>query len=81
MAAGAVEVELADVRREDLRIALLVEFLGDEVLERATDQRAFRLPEDQTLADGFVDVEKLQLATEAAVVALLRFLKTVEVLF
>ena len=81
MAGGAVEVELADVRREDLRVALLVEFLGDELLKRAADQRALRFPQDEALADHFVDVEQPQLAAEAAVVALFRLLQAGEVFF
>ena len=81
VAGGPVEIELADVRGEDLRVALLVEFLGDEVLQLAADERAFRLPEDEALADHFIDVEKPELLAEAAVVALLRFFEAVEVLF
>ena len=81
MAGSAVEVELADVRSEDLRVALAVEFFGDEILQRAADECAFRLPEDQALADRFVDVEKRELASEAAVIAFFGFLESVEVFF
>ena len=75
MAGGAVEVELADVRGEDLGVALLVELLGDEFLKGAADEGTFGFPEDQALADGFIDVEKAELAAEAAVVALFRLLE------
>ena len=37
MTGGAVEVEFADVRGEDLVVALAGEFLGDEVLEFLPD--------------------------------------------
>jgi hypothetical protein len=79
VAGGAVEVELADVRGENLRVSLFVEFLGDEVLERAADKRAFGFPEDEPLADHFIDVEKPEFAAEAAVVALFGFFEAVEV--
>ena len=80
MAGGAVEVELADVGSENLGVALFVEFLGDEFLEGAADEGTFRFPEDQALADGFVDVEEAEFTAEAAVVAFLGFFEAVEML-
>ena len=59
----------------------MFEFLRDEFLQRATDQSTLRFPEDETLADHFIDVEKSQLAAEAAVVAFFRFLEANEMAF
>ena len=71
---SAVEVEVADVRREDLLVASLEETLGDEVLELLTDDGAIRRPEDEALPHLFVDMEKLQFLAQLAVIALLGFL-------
>ena len=75
VAGGLVELELADVRREDLRVALLAQLLADEVLQLLADDRAVGGPEDQALADVLVDDEELQVAAELAVVALLGLLE------
>ncbi len=80
VAGGLVELELADVRREDLRVALLAQFLADEVLQFLADDGAVRRPEDEALADVIVDDEELQVATELAVVAGLGLLDALEVL-
>ena len=80
MAGGLVELELADVWREDLRVALLAELAADEVLQLLADDRAVGRPEDEALADVFVDVEKLQFLAEFAVVAGLGLLGALEVL-
>ena len=80
MAGGAVEIELADVRREDLGVALPVELFGDELLQRTANQGPFRCPQDEPLADGFVDVEKIELAAEFAVVALFRLFEPLKVI-
>jgi hypothetical protein len=77
VAAGAVEIELADVRGEDLEVALLAQLLADEVLQLlATIDR----PGVQRISPWptcVVDVEQPQLLAEDAVVALLRFLELV----
>ena len=57
MTAGAVEVELADVWREDLAVPLLVELGADEFLQLAAHDGTFRLPQDEPLTDLFVDVK------------------------
>jgi|GEM_PF-3437342 len=56
-------------RREDLRVALLAELVGDEVLQFLTENGAVGRPEDEALAHIFVDVEKFEVAAEFAVVA------------
>jgi hypothetical protein len=79
VAGGLVELELADVRREDLRVALLAQFAADEGLQFLADDGAVGRPEDQALADVLVDVEQLQFAAELAVVAELGLLELLEV--
>ena len=76
VARGAVEVEVADVRREDLLVAGLEETLGDEVLEFLADDGAIGRPEDEALPHLLVDMEQLQFLAQLAVVALLGFLGT-----
>src|SRR6185503_8890270 len=80
VAAGAVEVELADVWGEDLEVALLAEFAGDEGLELLADDAALGGPEDEALADHVVDVEEAELLADDAVVALLGLLELGKVL-
>ena len=79
VAAGLVEFELADVRREDLRVALLAQLFADEVLQLLTHDRALGHPEDEALADLLVDGEEAEFAAQLAMVALLRFLELREV--
>ena len=69
---GAVEFEPPDVRGEDLLVALAAELLADEILQFLADDRTLGCPENQARADGLVDMEKLQLASEFAVIALAR---------
>ena len=73
MARGLVEADLADVRREDLRVALLGELTADEILKFLADDCSFRGPENQTLADCIVDVKEALLFANLAVIALLCF--------
>ena len=63
--AGAVQVQPADVRGEDLAVALAAQVLADEVLQLLADDRALGLPEDQALADRLVDGEQPQLLARA----------------
>jgi hypothetical protein len=81
VAAGFVEGEFADVRGEDLAVALAGEFGADEVLEFLTDDSTFGGPEDEALADVVVDVEELEFAAEFTVVAFFGFFEGEEVLF
>ncbi len=76
---GAVEVELADMRGEDLGVALLVEFCGDEVLELLADGCPGGLPEDEPLADFLADFEKTEFPADLAVVTLFGLFKLFQV--
>src|SRR5690606_8066610 len=69
VAGGLVEREPADVRREDLRVTLLAELVGDEGLEFLANDGAGLSPEDEALADVLVDMEQLEILAELAVVA------------
>src|SRR5262249_13883992 len=69
VAGSLVKLELADVRREDLRIALFLQLGADEILQFLPHDRAVRRPEDETLADVLVDDEELQVLAQLAVVA------------
>jgi hypothetical protein len=80
VAGDLVELELADVGREDLRIALLAQLLADEGLQLLADDGPVRGPEDQALAHVLVDDEELQVLPELAVVAELGLLGLLEVL-
>ena len=80
MAAGLVQLEPADVRREDLLVSLPPQVLADEVLQLDADFRALGLPEHQALADFVVDGEQPKLRAEHAVVALLGFFELLQVL-
>ncbi len=71
MAAGLIELDLADVRSVHGLIAAPDQFLLDEVLEDAADDGALGHPEDQPRADQRGDREQVQVAAEPAVIALL----------
>lgn len=58
---------------------MFIEFLGDEILQGTADQGAFGFPEDEALADGFIDVEDSEFTAEAAVVAFFGFFEALEV--
>ncbi len=79
VATGLVEGNLADVRREDLRVVLLAQLAEQEVLQLLADDGAGGGPEDEALADLVVDVEKLEFLAELAVIAELRLLELHEV--
>ena len=79
VAAGLVELDLADVRGVDRLIAALDQLVLQEVLEDAADDRPLGHPEDQARADQGRDREQVQLLAELAVVALLRLLDLGEV--
>ena len=73
--AGAVQIKLADVWREDLAVALLAQFIADERLEFLANDSAVGRPQDQALADHFINVEEAQLLAEDAVITLLSFVE------
>ena len=76
---GAVQIKLADVRREDLVVALLGQMFADEGLQLLTNNRALGRPKDKALTDRFVDVKQREVFAEFAVVAFLGFLQLGEV--
>jgi len=76
---GLVQLELADVRGEDLRVALLAQLLADEVLQLLADDRAVGRPQDEPLADVVVDDEEPLVAPDRAVVAQPRLLALLKV--
>ena len=81
MTAGFIESQLSDVRGENLAVALFAEFLTDEVLQLLPEDGAVGSPEDQTLADIIIYVEKVQFLAETAMIPLLGFLQSDKVLF
>src|SRR5882762_10197994 len=80
MAGGFVELELADVRSEDLRIALFAQFFGNKSLQLLTNDRPCGRPKDESLAYSLVDMEEFQLTADFTVVALLGLLDPLEIL-
>jgi hypothetical protein len=64
-----VEVDLADVRRVDRLVAAGREFLADERLERATQDRPLGHPEHEPRADERAGGEQVELLAEHAMVA------------
>ena len=72
---GPVEIQLADMRRENLRVALLAQLLADEILQLLPHHASSRGPQHQTLSNHLVDVEQLQVLSELAMVTCTRFLQ------
>ena len=81
VSACAEKPELADMRRENLLVALLVEEFENEVLQTLADNRALRLPEDKPLPHSVHDCEQPHFLAEFAVVAELCLLHLSEVAF
>ena len=79
VAAGAIQLQPADVRRVHRLIAALEQFVLDEGLQQAAHDRPLRHPQDQAAADRLADGEQLELLAEHAVVALLRLFDLVQV--
>ncbi len=75
----AVQVQLADVRRHDRQIAAINLRLAQEAFQRLAQDRAFRLPQRQTLADQRIDHEQAELRAQDAVIARLGFFEQVQV--
>ncbi len=69
MPRGFIQLKLANVRREHLRVALLAQLFADERLQLLPDHGTVGRPEDEALADVFVDMEKLQFASELTMIA------------
>ena len=79
VAALLVQVELRQVRRDDVLVAAPQLFVDDPALELAPDGRAVGQPDDLAQADPFVEGEDLQLFAQLLVVALLRLLEELHV--
>src|SRR5215470_11432734 len=79
MAAGAIQLQPADVRGVDRLVAALEQLLLDEALQDPAYGCPFGHPQDQPAAYHGADGEELQLLAEDAVVALLGLLQLVEV--
>ena len=79
MATGFVKTELADVRRKDLKIALFFKFFADEGLEYFAKKLAVGCPENEPLADRFVDVKEFEFFAEHTMVAGLGLFELFEV--
>ena len=75
MAAGLIELDLADVGRVHRLVASLDQLVLDEALEDAADDRPLGHPEDQPRPDQLRDRVQIQLAAEPAMVAFLGFLE------
>ena len=69
MPGSRVKTKATDVRGKHLAVSLLAKFPANEVLQFLPDDRAFGRPEDEPLADRFIDVEKVLFPTDLAVVA------------
>src|SRR5579862_1823751 len=72
------EQAVVDERRAHLDVATACVLAAADVLERVPDHHPLRVPEGRARRD-IVEVEQVELHTEAAVVALARFLETFEV--
>src|SRR5687768_11121146 len=74
MTARHPQVALGDVRRENEAVTAALQLVAQEPLHLRTDYSTLRVPEDQPCSVLVRDREKVQLAAQLAVVALLRFL-------
>ena len=74
VAAGAIQIELADVGREDLEVALSAKFSADEVLQLVAHDAAVGSPKHEARSNHLVDMKESELFAEKSVVTLLRFL-------
>ena len=79
VAGGFVEGKFPDMRGENLVIALFAELIADKVLQLLANHGAVGRPEDEALADVFVDDEEFEIFADLAVVAGAGLLDLVEV--
>ena len=80
MPRGSKKIELANMWRNHLAVSLAVEVLEDEVQQLLAEDCSFRLPENQSLADSFVDKEEIELLSDLPVITQFRLLKLFEML-
>ena len=81
MAARLIQLDLADVRCVDGLVAALNEFFFDEGFEDAADDGSLGHPEDEPRSDQGRNRKEVELAAEAAMVALLGFFDLGDVRF
>src|SRR5687768_12224441 len=74
VAACNPELTFRDVRRENKTVASAFEFFLEQPLHLVTDNAAFWVPEDETLAVFVADRKEVELAAELAVIAFLGLL-------
>ena len=68
------------MRRVDQIVSLAQQFRPQEVLNLFADQAAFRMPEDQSRPGFILDAEEVQFLPQPPMIALLGFLKLVQVI-
>src|SRR5450759_3110604 len=78
--AGAIEVQLGDVRSDDVAIVALQLFIDDPPLQLPPDGGSVGQPDDLADTDALVEGEELQLAAELLVVPFLGFFEELEVI-
>src|SRR6185437_12602376 len=79
MAGGFPERAVDELRRLHFDIARLLDAIANVILDRAIKRPAFRMPEHR--ADGlFLLMEEIELAAQAAMIALLRLFELEEIL-
>src|SRR5262245_21453399 len=71
MAGDSEQFRLRDVRRVDEAVAASVKLVVQELLDDLANQRAVRMPQDQTRPDQVADAEQVKLRPQAPVIALL----------
>ena len=79
MAAGAIQLQPADVRRVHRLVAAPQQLLLDKGLQQAADSRSLGHPQDESAAHGRTDGEKVELLAQDAVIAFLGFFELFQV--
>ncbi len=80
MARGDVELLVADVRGDDLLVAVLLLHVAQELLQPVAQRGALGQPQRQALPHALREAEQLEVLAQLAVVALLGLLHHLEVL-
>ena len=73
MAAGAIKIELADMRSKYLAVTLTAQFSRDEILQFVAYDCPIRSPKNEALTYLFVYVKKAQLTPQYPMVPLFGF--------
>ncbi len=77
--AGAVHVELADMRGVNRAVAPAGQLIAEELLQKTANQRAARHPQDQTGTGQRANGEQVQLLAQQAMVALFRLFQLLQI--